>query len=78
VSAARIAPDCIVPVPPEVSRRSWECAFNLGAEHSGVIGSPALWHALQAIVKQRDPETLTWVECGMLFRAHRALWPVRI
>ena len=72
-----LAPDCIVAVPPEVSRRAWECAFALGAEHSSTLGSAALWHAMQAIVTQRDPELLTWAECAMLFRAHRHLWAAR-
>ncbi|MCW8084729.1 hypothetical protein [Sabulicella glaciei] len=66
-------PDFIVPVPREVSRRAWDCAFDLGAEHSGRIGSEALWHAFQAIVTGRDPELLTWAECSLLLRAHRHL-----
>ncbi|MCW8086609.1 hypothetical protein [Sabulicella glaciei] len=66
-------PDFIVPVPPELSRRCWECAFDLGAEHSSRIGSGALWHAFQSIVTERDPELLTWAECSLLLRAHRHL-----
>lgn len=69
--------DAICPVPADVSRRAWECAADLGQEHSGVIGSPAVWHMLQGIV-QRDPEELTWAECAMLFRLHRQFRPVRV
>lgn len=69
--------DAIAPVPPEVSRRAWECALDLGQEHSADIGSPAVWQSLQAIVTQRDPENLTWAECAALFRLHRQFRPVR-
>lgn len=69
--------DVVVPVPPELSRRAWDCAFDLGQEHSATIGSDAFWHMLQTIVVHRPPEHLTWTECGLLFRAHRAARPVR-
>lgn len=69
--------DAIFPVPECVSRRAWECACELGAEHSSAIGSDAVWHWLQAVVAQRDPRHVTWTECGALFRMHRLLHPVR-
>lgn len=68
--------DTILPVPASLSRRAWECALDLGAEHSGTIGSPAIWHWLLGVV-QRDPAHVTWAECGALFRLHRQLRPVR-
>lgn len=69
--------DAIIPVPECIARRAWECAFDLGAEHSRRIGSPAVWHWLQELVVQRDPRHVTWAECGALFRLHRQLRPVR-
>lgn len=68
--------DAIVPVPPVISRRAWECAFDLGGEHSDTIGSPAVWRWLLAVV-DRGPEHVTWHECAALFRAHRLYRPVR-
>ena len=68
--------DSICPVPGELSRRAWEVAVDLGAEHSSSVGSPAAWHWLQSVVA-RDPEHITWSECGALFRAHRHYRPVR-
>ena len=69
--------DVLVPVPAAVSRRAWECALDLGQEHSNRIGAPALWHWFQAVVVYRDPETMTWAECAALFRAHRHYRAVR-
>ena len=69
--------DALIPVPEAVSRRAWECAFELGAEHSNTIGSPAVWHWLQNLVALRDPRHVTWAECGALFRMHRQFRPVR-
>lgn len=71
-------PNRIVPVPAEVSRRAWECAFVLGALHSCELQDDALWYQCQAIVTARDPLTLTWRECGELFRAHRRMFPARV
>ena len=61
--------DCLVPVPREVSRRAWECAFDLGQHHSSRFG-PHVWHWLLSAVN-RDPAMLTWEECAALFRLHR-------
>jgi len=52
----------VIPVPPIVSRRAWECAVALGLDR----------------IAGRDPESLTWAECGALFRMHRLQWPVRV
>lgn len=65
--------DAIVPVPPGVSRRAWECALDLGGEHSAVIGSDAVWHWLQSVVTRRDPDALTWAECHSLLNLHRKI-----
>ena len=77
VMGATLTCEAIVSVPEGISRRAWECAFELGAEHSSTIGSPAVWHWLQDIVVQRDPLHVTWAECGALFRMHRNLHPAR-
>ena len=69
--------DALLPVPAIVSRRAWECAFDLGQEHSSFIGNETLWHWFQEIVTQRDPEGLTWGECAALFRLHRHYRPER-
>ena len=63
--------DAIVPAPPEVSRRAWECAFDLGQEHSAYLGEGP-FHWLMHIVTGRDPLALSWAECGALLRMHRA------
>lgn len=63
--------DGIVPAPAEVSRRAWECAFDLGQEHSCTIRHDALWFFFQGVVTGRNPDGLTWRECATLFRAHR-------
>lgn len=67
----------LFPVPPIVSRRAWECAFDLGQEHSSFINNDRLWNLLQQIVTQRDPEGLNWVECQSLFIIHRHYRPAR-
>jgi hypothetical protein len=74
---ARLDLDRLVPVPEEVSRRAWECAFDLGALHSCELQDDALWYLCQSIVVNRDWWTLTWRECGDLFRAHRRVFPRR-
>ena len=61
--------DALFPVPAEVSRRAWECAFDLGQHHSNYLGA-ALWLWLLTVVN-RDPEHLTWGEVGALFRLHK-------
>ena len=71
-------PDAIVPVPAPLSRRAWECALDLGQEHSAAIASEAVWHWLQAVVVTRHPLALTWAECGALFRLHRTVRGVRV
>ena len=68
--------DTIVPVPPAISRRAWEAAFDLGGEHSDTIGSPAVWRWLQSVVA-RDTAHIPWHECAALFRMHRHFRPVR-
>lgn len=57
----------IVPVPDTIARRAWECAFELGAEHSNFIGEPLLWHWLIGRA-MRGPDALTWGECFVLCR----------
>ena len=51
--------------------------MDLCALHSSEIGSPAAWEWVQGILASREPERLTWAECGALFRAHRAWRPAR-
>lgn len=63
--------DAIVPPPFEVQRRAWECALDLGQEHSETIGNSTLWHLFQHIVVERAPESLTWNECRCMFALHR-------
>ena len=69
-------PDCIFPVPAAVSRRAWECAHELAAEHSSAVGDPAAWQWLLSMVG-RDPVQVTWAECAALFRMHRQFRPVQ-
>lgn len=64
--------DAIVPVPQEISRRAWDCAFDLGSEHSNKLGA-AVWFWLQTVVSRRDPDALTWGECQLLLRMHRTM-----
>lgn len=66
----------IVPVPAIIARRAWECAFELGAEHSKFIGEALLWHWLIDRA-MRGPDVLTWGECEILFRLHRIYYPER-
>ena len=63
--------DALIPVPEAVSRRAWECAFELAAERP-----PAAWHWVQSVAA-RGPAHITWNECGALFRAHRLFRPAR-
>lgn len=63
--------DVLVPVPPIVSRRAWECAFALASEHSSTIGNADLWLYLQDIAA-REPESMTWAECRAMFTLYRA------
>lgn len=69
--------DSIVRVPAVIARRAWECAFDLGQEHSETIGNAPLWHWFQHVVTQRDPESLSWQECRRLFALHRLYRPRR-
>lgn len=69
--ASKPTKDDLISVPAEIQRRAWQCAFDLGAEHSAFIGDEARWHWLLDVVVNRGPEALGWRECGALFRLHR-------
>jgi hypothetical protein len=59
----------LIPPPPEVRQRAWECAFRLGAEHSNIINDEARWHWLLDVVN-RGADRLTWRDCGALLRLY--------
>lgn len=72
-----IAFETIVAVPHIVSQRAWECAVDLGHEHSSALGSAPLGKWLQTVAVSGDPALLNWADCGALFRAHRYYRGVR-
>jgi len=70
-----LTPEAIVPVPHQVARRAWECAYDLVAEFS---------HRLQqyerevcAWVVAKGSQRITWREAKAMFRLHRNIVGVR-
>lgn len=70
------AMDDLVPVPPVIRRRAWECARDI-AERGAA--SPFLMVAC-AVLARHDPDTapVTWWVARGLFRQHRLIFGTRV
>jgi hypothetical protein len=69
-------PDCLapsaaglLPPPPEVRQRAWQCAFRLGSEHFNTIGCLGRLHWPLDVLNP-DPARLTWRERGAWLRLY--------
>ncbi|WP_188904148.1 hypothetical protein [Caldovatus sediminis] len=66
----------IVPVPYQIQRRAWECAWDICCTSDQRANRDALLLAIRAY--NGPVERITWAQAGALLRLHRELWPRRV